>query len=798
MTGILDDLKWALRSLARTPGFTLLAALLMALGIGVNLAIFTLVDRTLLRPLPYGRPDGLVALWEQVPARGILRDYFSAADFLDWQRESTRIRSMCALSTGAVNLSGALEPERVRQGRVSWNFLDVLDVRPALGRGFLPSEDAPGAPRVALLTHEFWRRHGGDPAMVGRSLRLDGNDVLVVGVLPPGFDLGHRVAHMEIFTPLALTGAERASRNRHWLTAVARLQDGVSPRAAEEELKSICARILAAEPGNNHGQTARVAPLRDEVVKDAKGTLWALLGAVGFVFLIACSNVANLLLARASRRSLELAVRSALGAGRARVFRLLMAESFLLGLLGAILGWAASRMVLTGLAALLGIPESSGGAWGQAAFALALSLAAALLSGLLPASRFSAVDPGPALRDGLRTSGTPGQHRLAGLLVAAETALATALLIGAGLLIRTLVNLQRVTPGFDPAAIVVQVALPASKYPGNGPQGEFARRIQARLEAIPGVEAASVMDNLPLSGSMRQAGYDLEPGVPSQADQLAFCYRSAPGYFRSMGIPLVRGRDFEPGDANAALVSESFARRHWGAQDPVGRRVFIDAEDRHAMTILGVVGDVRHESLAMPARPGFYMPLLDPGPAYITAPGLVLVVRAKVPPAALLPAFKQALREVDADLPLGPVRTMEELMDLNRKDARARGILFGGFSLLALVLAGAGIFGVVSYLTGMRQREMGIRAALGADRDDLLGLVMGQGLRMVAAGGAAGLVLAILLARGLQSQLHGVGTLDPVAYGLAAGLVALGGLLACLVPALRAARVDPAVALRAE
>lgn len=797
MPGLLDDLKWALRSLARTPGFTFLAAVLLALGIGVNLAIFTLVDATLLKPLPYGRPSGLVALWEQVPSRAILRDYFSAADFLDWQRESTRIRGMCALSTGAMNLSGGQEPERVRLGRVSWNFLDVLEVRPFLGRGFLPEEDAPGAPRVALLTHAFWRRHGGDPGLVGRSLRLDGTDVLVVGVLPPGFDLGLRVGGSEIFMPLALTGAERANRGRHWLTAVARLRDGATAREAEEELKSVAARILAASPGLAHGQTVRVAPLRDEVVKDARGTLWALLGAVGFVLLIACSNVANLLLARGSRRGLELAVRSAMGAGRARMFRLLLAESFLLGLLGAVLGWFAARMVVSGLAVLLGLPPAAGGL-PEALLALALSLASALLSGLLPASRFSAVDPGSALRDGVRTSGTPGQHRLAGLLVAAETALATALLIGAGLLLRTLVHLQTVAPGFDPSAIIIQVSLPASRYPGNAAQGDFARRIQARLEAVPGVLGASVMDNLPLSGSMRQAGYDLEPGVPSQADQLAFCYRAAPGLFKALGVPLVRGRDFEPTDTAATLVTESFARRHWGAQDPLGRKVFIDAEDRGGMTVLGVVGDVRHESLAAPVRPGFYMPLLDPEPAYITAPGLVLVVRAAAPPAALLPSFRQALREVDPDLPLGAVRTMADLMDLNRKDARARGILFGGFALLALVLAGAGIFGVVSYLTGMRRREMGIRAALGADRNDLLGLVVGQGLRMVAAGGAAGLVLAFALARGLQSQLHGVGPLDPVAYGLAAGLVGLGGVLACLAPALRAARVDPAVALRAE
>ncbi len=795
---LLDDLKWALRSLARAPGFSLLAAALLALGIGANLAIFAMVERSLLRPLPYGAPDRLVALWEQTPARGGLRDYFSAADFLDWQRESTRLRSLCALSSGAMNLAGGVEPERVRVGRVSGNFLDVLQVRPRLGRGFLPEEDAPGAPRAALLTWEFWNRHGADPSLVGRTLRLDGVDTLVVGVMPPGFELAHRIAKSDIFMPLALTAAERANRQRHWLTAVARLQEGATPRDAEAELRAVCDRIARTDPGTNQGFTARVAPLRDELVKDARGTLLALLGAVGFVLLIACTNVANLLLARGSRRGLELAVRSAMGADRGRIFRLFMVESCLLGVLGGALGFVAARAVGSGLALLLALPDGTGGGWAQLAFAVGVSLAAAMGAGVVPAWRFSGADSRPALRDGGRTSGTRAQHRLSGLLVAAETALATALLIGAGLLLRTLASLQGVDPGFDPRTIAIQVTLPASTYRGNAPQGDFARRIQARLEAIPGVISAGVMDNLPLSGSMRQAGYDLEPGSQGRPDQEAFCYRASPGTFRTLGIPLVRGRDFEPTDTATTIITESFARRHWAGQDPLGRRVFIDADDHFGMTIVGVVGDVRHESLAVPTRPGFYMPLLDPGPAYITAPGLVLVVRAQVPPAALQGALRQALREVDPELPLGPVRTMGELMDQNLKDARARGILFGGFSLLALVLAGAGIFGVVSYLTSMRTRELGVRAALGARRSDLLALVLGGGMRMLAAGGGAGLLLAFALARTLRSQLHGVGTVDPAAYGLAAGLVALCGGLACLAPALRASRVDPAVALRSE
>jgi predicted permease len=798
MAGWIDDFRWALRALLRAPGFTALAALLLALGIGANLAIFTLVRDTLLRPLPYGDSGRLVALWEQTPRRGGLRDWFSAADFLDWQRESSRLESLCALSTTAMNLGGGLEPERVKVGRVSWNFLDVLRTAPALGRGFVPEEDAPGAARVALLTHEFWRRHGGDPALVGRSLRLDGVDVQVVGILAPGFDFLHRTAHSDLFMPLALTGPERANRQRHWLTGVGRLRPGVSPRQAEQELGAICGRIEKASPGTNDGYTAQVAPLRDEIVKDARATLWTLLGAVAFVLLIACANVANLLLARSSRRTLELGVRAALGADRGRVRRLLLAESILLGLLGGLLGLAACRAVQGGLAATLGLPGIPSEGWGTLPAALVLALASAILSGLLPAQRFSRGEPGKALQEGARGLGAPAHHRLTRLLVAAETALATALLIGAGLLTRTLIHLQTVAPGFDPAAIVIQVALPASRYPGNAAQGDFAARIKARLEAIPGVESAGVMDNLPLSGSMRSAGYDVDPGTPSAPDQEAFCYRASPGTFRSLGIPLLRGRDFEPADRDAAVVSESVARRHWKDQDPLGKRLYIDTEPRHGMTIVGVAGDVRHASLAAGPRAGFYMPLLDPGPPAITAPGVVLVVRARASAGALAPAFRQALRELDPELPLGPVRTMGDLMDQNRKDARARGILFGGFSLLALALSGAGIFGVVSFLTGMRLREMGIRAALGAGAWEIAGLVVGQGLRMIAAGAAAGLLLALALSRALHAQLAGVGSMDPATYAAAASLVAACGILACAAPALRASRVDPAECLRSE
>ena len=790
-----DDLKWALRSLARAPWFTALAVILLALGIGANLAIFTLVQRTLLRPLPYGHPDRLVAVWEQVPRRGTTRDYFSAADFQDWQRASTRLKNLCALSTGAMNLAGDGEPARVRVGRVSWNFLATLEVTPALGRGFLPEEDTPGAPKVALVTYEFWRKRGSDPAMVGRSLRLDGVDTQVVGVLPPGFDLAHRVAHSELFTPLALTPAELANRQRHWLTAVARLEGGATRSEAQDELKAVCERIAVMDPQNNAGYSARLSPLRDEGVKDAKGTLWALEGAVLFVFLIACTNVANLLLARGFRRQPELGVRAALGADRSRLIRLLLAESAVLGLLGGALGLLVCGWLLTGLASLLGLPPGTGDFWSLLPAAFGLSVAGALLSGALPISRFSAVHPGQAMRDGARSTPTPGQHRLSRWLVAAETALATALLVGAGLLVRTLVHLQTVKPGFEPKAIILQVALPGPRYRGNASQGEFARRAQARLEALPGVQAVGVMDNLPLSGSMRQAGYGVD-GLPDQPDQEAFCYRAAPGYFRAMGIPLSRGRDFDPSDRSVAIVTDSFARRHWPGQDPLGHRLSLEADDPHGLTIIGVVGDVSHESLALPPRPGFYTNLLDPEPAYLTAPGLVLVIKAQSPPAALLPALRAAVRDLDPDLPLGTVKTMADFMDQSRQDARNRGLLFGGFSLLALVLAGAGMFGVVSFLTGMRVREMGIRAALGASRGDLSALVLGQGLRMLAAGGVAGLLLALALARALQGQLHGVSALDPATYALAALLMAGVGVLACALPAWRAAGVDPAVALR--
>ena len=797
--GLLEDLKWALRSLARTPGFSLLAAFILALGIGANTAIFSLVDQALLRPLPYPAPGRLVALWEQTPLRGGLREYFSAADFQDWQSEATQFKAMAALTPAAMNLTGALEPERLKVGRVSGTFFTVLGVRPVLGRGFLPEEDVPGAPRVTVATHEFWqRRLGGDPGAVGRSLRLDGADVLLVGVLPPGFDCAHRIAKSDLFTPLALTDAERNNRNRHWLTAVGRLREGATVQGAELELKGICARLERENPGTNAGYSARVAPLRDELVRDAKGTLWALLGAVGFVLLIACANVANLLLARGARRQRELAIRSALGADRGRLFRLLLAESALLGLLGGAGGWLAAGVIGQGLAAQLGIQPGQGRA-AVLVFTLGVSLAAALLAGLTPAWQFSAADRGEALKEGAKGSASPAHNRLRGLLVAAEVALATALLIGAGLLLRTLHHLQNVAPGFQArGAFTIQVTLPARKYPGNGAQGDFARRILPRLEAIPGVQAASAMDVLPLSGYLRGAGYDVEGLPPTKEGFESICHRASPGYFRAMGIPLLRGRDFEPQDTQAVIVNEVLARRHWGQGDPLGQRLRVGGDDHPALTIVGVVGDVRHDGLAQEPRAECYVPLLDPGSPDITAPYVVLVLRSQVPPQGLLPALKRALGDVDPELPLGAVRTMEEMLDQNRKDARARGILFGGFAALALVLAGVGIFGVVSFLTGLRTREIGIRMALGAQLRDVLGLVVGQGLRMVAAGLGAGLLLAFCLGRLLQAQLHGVGPLDPLTYGLVAVLLALVGALACLLPAVRAGRVDPVVALRNE
>jgi predicted permease len=799
MIQLFDDLKWALRSLGKTPGFTLLAVTILALGIGANAAIFSLVDRVLLQPLPYPHPERLVAVWETVPERGWVREPFSWPDFQDWQKASTQLEGMAGLASRSMNLTGKAEPERILAGRVSWNFFDVVGVRPSSGRGFLPEEDRDTGPKVVVVSHEFWaRRFNQDPGLLGRSLHLDGEDWLVVGIMPKGFHFDHQVARSDIFVPMALNKQLSTSRGAHFMPVVGRLKPGATAASAQAEFAGVAKRLEQAFPGENKGMTARVLDLQDELAKDSRNTLLVLLGAVGFVLLIACANVMNLMLARGARRERETAIRAALGATRWRLMRQALTESAVLGFTGGAIGLMLAQWTMAGFKATLGLrlADASVGLQPRVlGFTFLLALATALLSGLMPALHYQDTNLGEALKEGAKGSGGKAHHRLRGLLVALEMAMATALLIGSGLMLRSLYNLHAVDPGFRTERVLTAgVGLPSFRYPTPEARITFTRNLLRRVADIPGVVAVGANDTLPLAGSTRGSSYDVEGmtlDTPDAIDHLV-----SPGYFRAMGIPLLQGREFEFAGEGSAIISEAFARRHWKDGQALGHRISSSGPGGPWKTIVGVVGGVRHRSLAEPPEAEMYFSLLETPPEYAPLGSFTLILRTAAAPESFIPALKQALRETDPSLPLGNPRTMAQLVERSSQDTRMRGTLLTAFAILALGLAGVGIYGVISFITGGRTREIGVRMALGAQVGDVLKLVLGQGLRMVLLGLAVGLAVAVALARYMETLMVGVNPRDPATLLGAVTLLAMVGSLACLMPAWRAAQIHPSSALR--
>ncbi len=802
MHAILDDLRRALRSLLKTPGFTALAVLILALGIGANAAIFRLVDRVLLQPLPYPDSDRLVAIWGAVPVRDRADNPLSAPDFLDWQRSAGQVEGMAALSNDSLNLTGDQEPQDVPTARVSWNFFRVVGVHPFLGRDFLPEEDRAEGPRAVVLMHDFWtRRFGADPGIVGRSIRLSGLDTTVVGVMPQGFRFAHRIGGTSILLPSAFTKDQLDQRGSHFLGVVGRLKPGATAASCEADLKRVAAGLAAAYPDSNRNFTARVVPLRDQVVVNARGTLLVLSGAVACVLLIACANLMNLMLARSSRRQREMAIRAALGAGPGALVWHALAESLVLGLMGGAAGLFLGHWALNGLVAILGSNRTGIEAAPLDArvvlFTLAISLLASVLFGLVPALKAERLHLAGSLKEGKGT-GTASHPRLRGLLVASETALATALLIGAGLMLRSLVHLQNVDPGFRPDHVLVaRISLPRYKYPGAASRNAFMVEFQRRLEATQGVAAVGINDTPPLLGSTSSSSYDVG-GQESVDGQEALNHHVTPGYFKAMGIPILRGRDIAPNESTTMVVNEAFARKHFPGGNVLEGRVSMDRREEPFLSIVGVVGDVRHASLSKGGQPEMYFPMASVSDAGFPIPSFVVVLRTVPDPAGMLPVLKRVLREVDPELPLGNPRTMETVLTRDRQDAQARSILLGSFAALALVLAAVGIYAVVTFLTALRTREIGVRMAMGAQVRDVLKLVVGQGLSMALGGVAAGVVISLAMGRALDAQIAGVTSWDPATFVTVAGLLSLVGALACLLPALRATKVDPMVALRNE
>ncbi|HEX7049876.1 MAG TPA: ABC transporter permease [Longimicrobiales bacterium] len=811
MDTILRDLRYAARQLLKRPGFTAIAVLALALGIGANTAVFSVVDAVLLEPLPFKEPERLMVLWEQetaVPDRP--PEPTSAATFQDWRAQSRTFDELAAWVYSGFALTGAGEPEEIGTVRASANLFRLLGVEPALGRAFLPEEEQPGRHRIVILSHGLWqRRFGGDPGILGRSLTLDGEPYAVVGVMPAGFrfpdddDVG-------MWVPLSYLPYELRSRGQRMFNVVGRLAADATLEQAQNEMSTIAGRLAVQYPEAHRGWDVLVQPAREVVIGETRPALLVLLGAVAFVLLIACANVASLLLARAADRQREIAVRSALGASRRRLVRALLVESGLVALLG---GAAGLLLAVWGLDLILALAPEGLPRWNVIridgdvlAFTTFAAAATALLAGLAPALNASRAAPASALREGSdRTTEGAGGRRLRHAMIVAEVALSIVLLVGAGLLIRSFHRLSNVDPGFDADHLLAAaIFLPDNRYPDDARQIHFFESLLERVRSLPGVTSVGAVTTLP----MNPVGIDHDmpfrvPGTPEAlADPLpqADFRIASEGYFRTMGIPLLRGRGFTARDRADApcviVVNETFVQRFLPpGSDPLRESVVIgDDPGDPACDIIGVVGNVRHRGLDAVPRPEFYVAFRQVY-SYGT---LTLAVRTTRDPLALAQAVKEQVFALDPALPVAELATMDALVADSVADRRFHLSLLGAFAALAVILAASGIYGVISYTVAQRTREIGIRIALGARRGEVLRAVLGQGARLAALGAAFGLAGALLLTRSLAGMLYEVSPTDPLTFGGVAAVLAAIALLASWLPARRAARVDPMVALRSE
>ncbi|MFL6208617.1 MAG: ADOP family duplicated permease [Pyrinomonadaceae bacterium] len=804
---IWQDLRYGLRMLVKTPGFTAVAVIALALGIGANSAIFSVVNTVLLRPLPYKDPERLMMVFEDNSRHGYPRDTPAPANYIDWRDQNQVFTGMAAIAEQDFSLTGAGEPERLDGRLVSASLFPLLGVEPRLGRAFLPEEDSPGGSRAVILSYGLWqRRFGADKSIIGKSLTLNGNSHTVVGVMPPDFQFPAR--EVQLWVPIAFTSQEAARRGSHYLDVVARLKSGVTVQQAQTEMTTIAARLQQQYPEQNTGVGAVVVPLHEQLVGDIKPALLVLLGAVAFVLLVACANVANLLLARAAARQKEIAVRVALGASRLRLLRQFLTESLLLAGLGGLVGLLLSLWGVHLLKAF--IPENISQAKAITVdarvliFTLAVSLLTGLIFGLAPATQASNFNLNETLKEGGRDSATGSRgHRIRALLVVAEVAVALVLLIGAGLLINSFLRLHNVDPGFRADHLLtMQIALPKQKYPDQTHRSVFYDELLRRVEALPGVQSAGVTTNLPLYPQGNSIGITIEGRpAPAPGQELIVATRVvSPHYFQTMGIQLLRGRGFSEQDKadapGAVVISETMARRFWPGEDPTGKRICPGRPESPEdwMTIVGVVRDVRQFGLAAELKPQMYLSYAQAG---FFAPR-DLVVKTSVDPLGLAATVRANVWAVDKEQPVSDIRTMEEILSESVARQRFSTLLLGAFAALALVLAAVGLYGVMSYSVAQRTHEIGVRMALGAQTRDVLKLVVGQGLKLVLVGVLIGLAAAFVLTRVMASLLFGVSATDPVTF-ITISLVLLSvAVLASYIPARRATKVDPLIALRYE
>ena len=802
VTDLGQDLRYAFRSLRKSSGFSLMAILTLSLGVGANTAVFSLVNAVLLRPLPFDQPERLVLVWESAPFFGTDDSPVAPANYVDWKSRSSSFEEIGAIEEHGYRLTGEGNPEVLTGSLATASVFRALRVRPVLGRTFRDEEDRPGAPAVAILSNGFWRRRfAADPSILGKTIPLNGRVHTIIGVLPLGTEPPTEYSGVvgDIWTPFgaSYSARELADRGRHNWMVVARLRNGVSLASANAEMQAIGTNLAREYPGTNEKVGAFVAPLREHFVSASRRVLLILLGTVAFVLLIACANLANLLLSRAANRRKEVAVRAALGAGARHLVRQFLCESLLLSATGTALGLFLATLTFQFLAHLapgdMTALKELGVDWRVLAFTLLIAVLTTILFGMVPLLQVRRLDLSHSLKQSARTlaSGS-GSRGLRAVLICSEVALAFMLLIGAGLLIRTFASLRGVDPGFRTDNLLT-LELPRSLSEGGFAKDVvYQREMLGRISAIPGVVSAGFTNHIPVAfkgdiSSVGIEGRDLRDVIQCKARA------AGPGYFSTMGIPLRRGRYLDEGDVEeapkVAVINEALARAAWPGQDPIGRLLLFG--DRFRVPVVGVVGDVHNSGLDAPPSPEFYISALQAG-----SPAGSLVIRTNVEPASLVSAVRQAIWSFNRDQAITEMSTMEETLDRELFQRRVQLNLLGAFAALALLLAGIGLYGVLAYLVGQQVPEIGVRMALGAIPSDILRGIVGHGIRLTAIGLAIGAAGALALSRFLSSFLFGVTPSDPVTYVGVACLLLATAAVASYVPARRAMRIDPMAALR--
>ncbi len=804
---LMQDLRYGVRVLVKSPVFTTVAVLSLALGIGANTAIFSVVNNLMLRPLPYPDSQQIMAVWHTPPQEsfpGLNRFSVSPANYLDWKSQSNAFERMAVYNYSGFSLSSGDDPVPVIGAAVSSDFFSVLRSNASQGRTFFPEEEQPGAHQVVVISHRLWQRaFGASSNLIGQTLTLDSQSFTIIGIMPAGFEFPQQA---ELWVPLAWDDKERQTRSIHDYLVIARLNPNVSLTQAQAEMSTISSRLEQQYPEENRGWGAVVIPLQEDLIGDIRPALLVLFSAVGFVLLIACANVANLMLARGANRQKEIAIRIALGAGRARIVRQLLSESVLLAVVGGIFGlllagWGSRLLVQLSAGTLPNTGEIGIDRWALG-FTLLVSFVAGIVAGIAPAFQFSTADTSAALKQGTgRTGGSSVKQRTRKALVISEMALSLILLIGAGLMIRSFWKLQQVDPGFNTSkTLTMSVSLSPTKYSDAHQQAAFFDRVLENVSALPGVVSAGASTTIPLVGSGSTQPFTVE-GRPESVvakQPMALTRYISPDYFRTLEIPLRQGRFFTDQDREngvpVIIISETMARQFWPGQDPIGKRLTPSFHlQQGPREIVGVVGDVKSQGLDDDASAMMYMTYKQS-----PRPSMMLVAQTASDPQSSIQAFSKVIYAIDKEQAIRYVRTMEQVVAESVSGRRFNMTLLIAFAVLALILAAVGVYGVMNYSVTLRKRELGIRMALGAQAVDVLRLVLGQGLTLTLTGIGAGLVGAYGLTRLMASLLYGVPATDFLTFASVSGVLMAVGLLASYIPAYRATKVDPMIALRQE